>query len=113
MIHTRENGEDDIIIPDVTRGGAIFKKTVAAKKTPPPRDSEELRAKYALINNAWLFARALYANRDWLATATTTTNVSLAEYVLGKEVRNSESAKPRPGKVVVSPACEIVLANEY
>ena len=112
-VTSREDGEDDVITPEITPSGQIRIRKGAAKKTAPPKDGEGLRAKYQLICNAWLFARTRYSNRHWIMSATKSTFNDLAEYILGELVNDLQSAKLGPSQTTITPDWDTVLGYEY
>ena len=113
-VTSREDGEDDVLLSDVGSNGLLRVRKGVAKKTALPRDGEELREKYTLINNVWLFARTRYANREWLQTVTPLTYNFLAAFILGATVKNLPSAKLGPNKVVLHPDWDgVVLPYEF
>ena len=50
--------------------------------TSAPRVGEELRTKYYLVVNVWLFVRNRLTLREWFADVEVDSFVPLAEYIL-------------------------------
>jgi hypothetical protein len=109
----KEDGEEELIVPEVTAAGGIKVRKGAAIKSKAPRDGAELRTKYSLIVNAWLFARTRFTSREWLATLKTDSYVPLAEYILGDKVAGLKSAELGPSRLRISPEWAICLEYEY
>jgi hypothetical protein len=61
------DGVDEILIPELTLNYQLKVRKGVASKGKEPKDPEELRVKYELICNAWLFAKTRYGSRVWLS----------------------------------------------
>ena len=77
----------------MTAAGQIKVKKGVISKGRHTKDSEELRIKYTLINNAWLFARSRFTSRDWVQTLQRDSFQTLSAYILGPKVKGLESAE--------------------
>jgi hypothetical protein len=65
-ITSKEDGDEDVLLPQLGKDGRIFVKKGAKKEVKVPKDPEELRLRYRLLTNAWMFAQSRHPNRNWL-----------------------------------------------
>ena len=89
----KEDGEEELIIPEFKAVGGIQVRKGAAIQTFAPKDGEELRTKYSLLVYAWLFARNHFTSREWIADLKVDSFVPLAEYILGEKCASLKSAE--------------------
>jgi hypothetical protein len=113
-VTSREEGEEDTLVTEVGKDGRLSIKKGSKKEVKPPADAEELRTRYRLLANAWLFAEARHPNRTWLADFNANTYTTLADYILGPKVlqlhATSTTSTPGTGP---SPSWETCLRYEF
>ena len=107
-----QDGEDDLLISELTKEGQLKIRKGQARKVPKPRNSEELRTRHRLINHAWLFARCRHMGRVWLQDLDIATYNILSDHVLGEKVSQLESATLADGSRV-RPRWELILSFEF
>ena len=116
-VTTKEDGEKDIVVTDVDRNGRLMVKKGAAKTVKLPKDPEELRTRYRILGNAWLFAGARHGGREWLADFDENVFPSFADYVLGPKVYSLQATrmdeKGSTESIGATPDWDIILQYEY
>ena len=101
-IANREDGEEEVMIPDLSRDGILKFKKGQAKKIPIPKNSEQLRQRYRVLNNTWLMMKLRFRAKPWLNDVEPESyQTVLAKYVLGRKVadhvtRNREGHEIKP-----------------
>ena len=85
-VTSREEGEEEALTTEVGKDGRLSIRKGAKKEVKPPTDAEELRTRYRVLANAWLFASSRHPNRVWLADFAEATYTKLADYLLGPKV---------------------------
>jgi hypothetical protein len=114
-ITSKEDGDEEILQPQVGKDGRIFVKKGAKKEILAPRDAEELRLRYRVLTNAWVFAASKHPNRTWLIDFDAERSYGrLADYLLGPKVAmltaSPDYAKPTEGP---TPSFAVVLHYEF
>ena len=82
-VTNKEDGEEDLWIPDLTKEGVLKMKKGQCRKSPTPNNSEEYRKRLKVLNNGWLFARTRHM-RSWVEDLQENTYGILADYILGE-----------------------------
>ena len=89
-VSTREDGEEDLLLPEITSDGGLRIKKGKAKKAAQVENSEELRTRYKIMNLAWMFIKMRRRSKTWLKDlAEDSFQKILGDYVLGKKGRGS------------------------
>ena len=110
----KEDGEDEFLVPEITKEGAFRVKKGVSKKISAPNDTADLRRRWRLINHAWLFVKTRHGNRAWLADMTNYTYDTLANHILGPTVMSLEACSSLDGlSTPVKPNWGISLKYEY
>ena len=76
-------------------------------------NSEELRIKYALISNAWLFARARFGSRPWLKSWERNPFYDLIEYLFGPKCMKLLSAPLGLSKQRITPSWDVLYNFQH
>ena len=112
-VANKEDGEEDLLVPDIQAraDGTLKVRKGQAKKMQLPQNSEHLRARYKVINHAWLFVKMRHRTKAWLDHLAVGSFQALGDYILGGQVAEMES-EPRPDGSKVKPSWELVLSCE-
>ena len=108
-VSEKGDGEEDILIPELTGSNQLKVRKGVAPKGKDPKDPEELRVKYELICNAWLFAKTRYGSRDWLRGLQRGSFEVLCKYIFGPKVMKIESAPVGSLATPIHPSWQLVL----
>ena len=92
-VASKADGEDDLVFDVHDPRGAVRSVHRKIKKVPVPTGPEDLRRRYAVLENALLYAQLKHSANRWLAEFGRGDFADLAEYLLGDEVLNLEAAK--------------------
>ena len=108
-VSEKGDGEEEILIPELTLNNQLKVRKGVAPKGKEPKDPEELRVKYELICNAWLFAKTRYGSREWLRFLTRGSYDCLCKYIFGPKVMRIESAPVGQSATPIHPSWTLVL----
>ena len=92
-VASEADGEDDLVFDVHDPKGAVRSVHRKIKKVAQPAGPEELRRRYAVLENAFLYAQLKHSANRWLAEFSRGDYAALAEYLLGDEVLNLDAAK--------------------
>ena len=82
----RMPGEDEGFSCEVERDGRFKVRKGVKKVGEHPRTTEDLRDKYHLLSNVWLYAKLRHPGRDWLKDLTPKTYQTMVDHLLGPKV---------------------------
>ena len=108
-IASKAEGEDDVTFDETDYSGSIRGVHRKVKIVPLPKDPEELRMRYTIIENALLYAQFKHSNRTWLADFKPYGMKKVADYILGDKCWKLEALQEQ-GKQV---PWHIVLKYEF
>ena len=114
IVVPREEGEDEFMIPEFDKEGRLRIKKGAAKETSPPAGPEQLRHRYELIANVWLYAKMRHPGRQWLQDHDRETYRDTITYILGSKVMGLtiEVEDDRANIIKVQPTWKTIMGYE-
>ena len=86
LIGCRQPGDEELFSCEIEKDGRFRVKKGAMSTNDPPETNEQLRDKYRILSNCWLYAKLRHPGRDWLRDLDATTYTALADYILGPKV---------------------------
>ena len=88
-----DDGEDEVTYAECGVTGILKAHQRKVKKVPPPVNAEQLRFRYRVLENGYLYGRFKHANKSWLADLEPGFfSTSFADFLLGKRVLLLEAA---------------------
>ena len=85
-IASKAEGEDDMLLAETDIAVALRAATRKTKTVPAPANSEQLRRRYKIEDNSFIYAKYKHGSKTWLHDFTKGTFGSLADYILGDKV---------------------------
>ena len=110
-ITTADDQDEDFAFAEATKEGLIRVVKGKVKKAKPVWDTETLRARHQILNNAWMFVAIKHTSRPWLADLTSDTFARLSKFLLGKTVQQLESEKDAYGRTH-KPSWSVIMKYE-
>ena len=98
-VTSKEDGEDVMTIAHSDTSGAMKQVQRKIKTVPLPVDPEELRTRYKVLENNFLYTQFKFSNIEWLRDCHKGTFAGLADYLLGTKVMKLPALKDQ-GKTV-------------
>jgi hypothetical protein len=86
VVTHRKKGEEEFLHAEVEHDGRIKVKKGGAVAVSPPDSPEELRIRYELISNAWIYASMRHPGRGWLKDTDRDVYRNFVNYILGPSV---------------------------
>ena len=95
VVTYRKSGEEEFLHAEVEQNGRIKVRKGGSVAVDPPSTAEELRSRYELIANAWLYAMLRHPGRCWLKDMDRDVYRNFANYILGPSVAGLEDKAGR------------------